>query len=336
MEKTWTIVKFVEDDSVQAVPANWIENSKCFWPSYPNDRLIQAIKRCEPHNVSWPLYEVKVFRNSSYSDYQVARQKEKRAEIESDLNTDNEGESKKKRKRFQKIYSSDEEEEISSVLSTPPQLVKRTSKQQKEINGSETPASVTSVNDNHMSGYTQVDKSTLNMGGKNINDVFIEYFRQIIRKQHLIQATLMQMMEDINELKSRTSIGLDNTIVQKTSIFTLYDFPIPNEPALQELENHLSKEDNLNDMIDEVSKIGGNNISEFVKRAMSRLISNEVGSEYSWMGLKQKKIFSKLIVVQVIIRAGLRIFKNETSKSFEDAMKNWLRRSKERLDKQKK
>ncbi|KAK5644969.1 hypothetical protein RI129_006269 [Pyrocoelia pectoralis] len=127
-----------------------------------------------------------------------------------------------------------------------------TSKQQKEINGSETPASVTSVNDNHMSDSsdsTQVDKSTLNMGGKNINDVFIEYFRQIIRKQHLIQATLMQMMEDINELKSRTSIGLDNTIVQKTSIFTLYDFPIPNEPALQELENHLSKEDNLNDMV---------------------------------------------------------------------------------------
>ncbi|KAF5275147.1 hypothetical protein FQR65_LT16767 [Abscondita terminalis] len=142
------------------------------------------------------------------------------------------------------------------------------------------------------------------------------------------------MMEDINELKSRTA--LDTTIVPINSIFTLFDLPIENEERLQEFESHLTKEKNLNDVIDEISKIGGKNVQEFVKRTMSRIISNEVGSQYSWIGLKQKKNFSKLLVVQAIIRAGLILFKNENSKSFEESIKNWLRRSKERLDKQKK
>ncbi|KAK4882254.1 hypothetical protein RN001_005573 [Aquatica leii] len=87
------------------------------------------------------------------------------------------------------------------------------------------------------------------------------------------------------------------------------------------------------DPVLEISKIGGCNVPEFIKRVLPKILSNEVASCYSWFGLKKKKIFGKLLLSQVIIRAGLHIFQTETSKSIEEAIKNWLRRAKERIEK---
>ncbi|KAF5288975.1 hypothetical protein FQA39_LY03854 [Lamprigera yunnana] len=62
-----------------------------------------------------------LFRNSIYCDYQTERQKEKKAEMESDLNSDIEDNNK--RRRIQEIYSSDEDEEVDTILKRPPQLI---------------------------------------------------------------------------------------------------------------------------------------------------------------------------------------------------------------------
>ncbi|KAK4881023.1 hypothetical protein RN001_004342 [Aquatica leii] len=117
MEASWSIVKLIDDDTVQAVPTSWINGNMCFWPPYPTERLTFAIKRHEPHSQNWTTYPIKVFRNSTYTDYQIARQKEKKSETQSDT---------KIRKRIQRVYSSEEEggKDLSILLNKPPALKK--------------------------------------------------------------------------------------------------------------------------------------------------------------------------------------------------------------------
>ncbi|XP_063933006.1 uncharacterized protein LOC135144831 isoform X3 [Zophobas morio] len=46
--------------------------------------------------------------------------------------------------------------------------------------------------------------------------------------------------------------------------------------------------------------LGGRNAPEFIRRALSRLISNEFAILYSWLGHKGKKPFSNLKIAGVL------------------------------------
>lgn len=67
-DKTWTVVQF-EDNSVEAVPTNWIQGDNCHWPSMAHQKLISSIRKSEPLNTCWPTHKVKVFRNATYGKY---------------------------------------------------------------------------------------------------------------------------------------------------------------------------------------------------------------------------------------------------------------------------
>lgn len=45
MEQTWTVIKFIEDNCVQAVPTKWIKNNECYWPPFTNEKISLAIKK---------------------------------------------------------------------------------------------------------------------------------------------------------------------------------------------------------------------------------------------------------------------------------------------------
>lgn len=54
--------------------------------------------------------------------------------------------------------------------------------------------------------------------------------------------------------------------------------------------------------VSDIAKIGGSNNYNFVKRALSSLISDEIALKYSWYGRKGKKIFKYLTTSKLIIR----------------------------------
>lgn len=58
--------KFIDENSVEAVPSSWIRSKHCFWPSFQRDKVIQAIRKNKEPDMDWPLYEVIIFRNSTY------------------------------------------------------------------------------------------------------------------------------------------------------------------------------------------------------------------------------------------------------------------------------
>lgn len=64
---SWTIVKFQNENAVEAVPTGWmIGNDECYWPPWTIEKLTTAIKKSEQPNSCWPSFKVQCFRNSTY------------------------------------------------------------------------------------------------------------------------------------------------------------------------------------------------------------------------------------------------------------------------------
>lgn len=70
--KSWSIVEFLEDGAVIAVPSTWIKGNLCYWPP-PLSRiqLVNALKQLEPLSTSWQTYDVKVFKNATFGKLQL-------------------------------------------------------------------------------------------------------------------------------------------------------------------------------------------------------------------------------------------------------------------------
>lgn len=68
---TWTVVQFVEDGTVEAIPSNWIQGDMCHWPPYFHQKLVMAIRKCEALNTCWPTHKIKSFRNSTFGNIEI-------------------------------------------------------------------------------------------------------------------------------------------------------------------------------------------------------------------------------------------------------------------------
>ncbi|KAG5880238.1 hypothetical protein JTB14_013720 [Gonioctena quinquepunctata] len=124
-EITWSIVKFLDEDAVEAVPTSWLLGSnKCYWPPFPKEKLVNCIRKQERPKTCWPLHNVMLFRNGTYDEYIVARNKARKAENTSDLNSDSDIKSRKLKKKKTCLSSSDEENEFVSKLPSPPKMPK--------------------------------------------------------------------------------------------------------------------------------------------------------------------------------------------------------------------
>lgn len=64
MAKTWTVVRFKDENVVEAVPTSWIANSRCYWPPFTSQNVLKAIKNHDDFDPLWSNYEVYVFKNS--------------------------------------------------------------------------------------------------------------------------------------------------------------------------------------------------------------------------------------------------------------------------------
>lgn len=68
-DTTWTVVQFLDDATVEAVPSSWVQGNHCHWPSFPTEKLINAIKKAETLNTCWPSHKIKIFRNATYGKF---------------------------------------------------------------------------------------------------------------------------------------------------------------------------------------------------------------------------------------------------------------------------
>lgn len=62
---TWTVVKFKIENSVEAILTTWLlENDRCYWPPFTQEKIQQAIKKHDQPNKCWALHTIIKLRYS--------------------------------------------------------------------------------------------------------------------------------------------------------------------------------------------------------------------------------------------------------------------------------
>ncbi|GAB1864035.1 hypothetical protein CAJAP_05114 [Camponotus japonicus] len=337
MAKTWTIVIFTDENTVEVVPTNWIQNNKCYWPSLTSDKMISTIKNHDAPNDSWPSYPIRLVRNGTFANYSIAQEKCRKAEYSSDINSDRSLENKKRvmtKKTYgssfeeDSLLSSDDNNNLPTKLPTPPRLTNDTS------------TSIKTKPKKKSEATNSLDKLR-NEKQMNLSQSIEKYFKEIIRQQNILKASMWQYTDSLQELTTSINRILTNNKVthqveEEASFFTMFDFPLKNEEDLIRVDEYLNEEKNFNVAMNELSKIGGNSIYNFTQRALNMLITNDLAATYSWLGRRAKKTFNKLKLADLIIGSVKRSILNSTNKECEEAIQKWLRRAKERSNNNKK
>lgn len=64
---SWTVVEFLETNTVEAVPTRWISSNRCYWPSFSSrSKIIAEIKNNVLPDPEWPTYAVRSFKDGTY------------------------------------------------------------------------------------------------------------------------------------------------------------------------------------------------------------------------------------------------------------------------------
>lgn len=69
VDQTWTVVRFIDKNTVEAVPSSWIVQNRCYWPPFKYEKIMAIIRKNEQLNTCWLSYEISIFRNSTFGKY---------------------------------------------------------------------------------------------------------------------------------------------------------------------------------------------------------------------------------------------------------------------------
>lgn len=302
---TWTVVQFLTDDTVDAVPTSWIHDGDfCFWPPFTQDKIKNAIKNCEM-NSHWPSHKVRTFKDGTFDDYFVARNKARKAESTSDLNSDID----LKRKRKKKVLSissgssdSDDEDRVSpSKLPVPPR--------KRPTYTDLTPTSSTLQNNNdsqHLlisSGNIGIKETPTLPKCNSACKVCCtrRYPNNIDKTLFMIKDICCDILVKVDAAILRTDREESKIETPILSQVPNVKYPITSETDLKIFEEFFANEEKYLLLVKMFAKIGGANVGEFVKRCLASTISDEIAEKFSYIGRKEKDNFSVLQLSKAVI-----------------------------------
>ncbi|XP_050515850.1 THAP domain-containing protein 2 isoform X3 [Diabrotica virgifera virgifera] len=82
--------------------------------------------------------------------------------------------------------------------------------------------------------------------------------------------------------------------------------------------------------LQEISKLGGRNAYDFIKRAFQLILSNDQALKYSWKGMKGNRKFNDTRLATLLLRAADVTGLADSQKTSECAIQTWLRRASDR------
>ncbi|XP_036144753.1 uncharacterized protein LOC118646286 [Monomorium pharaonis] len=332
----WIVIKFNKENKVDAVPTTWYnkQNKQCYWPPKKmSHKIAEFIKNQREPDESWKLFDATLL--GVYDDFKYAQYKAEKAQT-TDLLTSNDESlvlrKKKCTKKSEKLrvspISSSSDSEISDDDSNeyPVQI--------DNFDVSTNKKRVAQRKNEHNTSFIEIDK-TIEGEEKQIKIQLLEL--QECQKQYLKDINLLHLK--IDAISESVSLLVKNTktIVKSTNLLheqlpILNLLPMDLE-GLNQVEEWLQNEENKQNLVAELSKLGGPTVKEVVKRVMYKLFQNSLGMEYSWEGKRKKKVFKSLLISSVIMDV-VRANKNTADCSEYEIIviiKSWLVRSKERF-----
>ena len=333
-EQTWTVVQFIADGTVETVPSTWIQGDLCHWPTFTQNRLTNAIKKCEPLNKYWPTYKIKIFRNTTFNNYSKARAKARLAgetgDLQSEIGATN------KRKLIEQILSNSDESLHDFSLCVPSKMKKMTMSLLDNTTSVDNGVDVSnndikeeigrnesSLDENTVTENVYADPTCLGCREKD------NYLQTIVVQNDFIRSIVADTLQEIKNLRNELQTGR-NERENNCSFFSKYpklQFPLNSLEDLEELEDILKNEQDFDDGVNELANFGGSNNYNFVKRTLSSLITNDVALLFSWLGRKGKKDFHNLTVAKLIICAAEKSRMSNGRKETETSIQSWLKRA---------
>lgn len=63
---TYSVVEFTEDNTLEAVPTNWLKKNKCAWPTTKNYSTIRKLieRNCVPNEVEYTYFNARVLKTT--------------------------------------------------------------------------------------------------------------------------------------------------------------------------------------------------------------------------------------------------------------------------------
>ncbi|XP_011859151.1 PREDICTED: uncharacterized protein LOC105556667 [Vollenhovia emeryi] len=247
MEQLWSIIEF--EDGMEMIPTSWITENKSAarWPPFTSQlKFNRAVQKCISYESNWPLHKIKKILGSS-SSYEKGFLKLKKAEMASDINSENddyENFKKSRKDRAKKVISSSEDSDSSKENTQLPcypkipqtkgnafntkvktfdksktqftEEVVTTCEENKKKSGNTNVREIKTNNDNDVIYATcskdmnYHDKSSVGPYTSNIGSSRSDFERYVIRKLTDVGFQLSSLQEQGKVLNTRIDIILQN------------------------------------------------------------------------------------------------------------------------------
>ncbi|KAL6416925.1 hypothetical protein ACFW04_014766 [Cataglyphis niger] len=297
---SWRVMYFIKENTVEAVPAAWVKDMNgCFWPPYTGLKFKNMIKNCIPSSYDWDLYHSRLI-GELYRDLSVAKHKAAQAEETSDL------ENKKK------ITSLDSDSNLTFNISYKRksfnnEVINEESNKENEIINIPTLRKATKEN----SVVLIISNNVVNVQTDSVPGTSEEEELPNTIKPQEDAVLNYKMAEDLNNLKMHNI--MEKEIPTMESLFEKFELPLKSMEDLYNLEIYLENDEKKNKLF------GGANPKIMIKRI-------------EWK--KLTKNFSNLIISQIIIKSVMALHTSTTASDVESAIKMWLVKANERIQKQ--
>ncbi|GAB1860782.1 DUF4806 domain-containing protein [Camponotus japonicus] len=353
---TWFVVQFDVEDTVEAVPNTWYikKNAQCYWPPEGTIKnvIIDFIKKKHMPEANWILYEATLL--GVYNNYKTAQQKANKARNTNNLSSNNEKLKQKYRRNKKKNGRHSNKSDNEYELSTETEISSSDDVRYPDIPIEQSDSSDKMRVDNNIDKNIQLKASTSNTHTTCTSGTIVktaslyhksgstfeqnisekEFQKRVLRELYILSLKIDDISEIMNAVLKNKADATNKLSACSEAPDIIKLFPV-NDDALVQLEDWLmSSEQNKTILSQNLSRIGGLNVKEVVRRIMYRVFTNEVGMSYSWEGAKKKKVFKNLAVASIIISA-VRLNKNTqdcTDSEIICFIKAWLVRSKDRFN----
>uniref|UniRef100_A0A3B4V1P9 DUF4806 domain-containing protein n=1 Tax=Seriola dumerili TaxID=41447 RepID=A0A3B4V1P9_SERDU len=372
----FSVVEFRDEESregktlVDIIPSCWFtdeDKTDCFWPSGLCLNITKAVKQQLQPDASWSTYSVRVIGNSdTYGD---ARRKLKRAEVTSDLQTDNEQPKKRQRRQSKKaqVFSSSEEEadtcdEDEVPPSPPPEFGSHAAVGYKptitsRVSDSSTtpsvrsPSATPSVRSPSATPSVREPSVTLSIRSPSVTrsvrspsatpSVQSTSASSSLSSHSDIEGAmfvkLLTLLEEVKDTQRVHGKMLNTLLKQKAAVLPLGPpegavFPLTMIQDVQAMNEKLCDSEFMSGVIAMVGEIGGTSLDDATRRMMAFLMSHELAIQYSLFGRHGKNNFRELHLFDVVYGALKRnaLTQGITQKDAEKALSKWFTGARDR------
>ncbi|XP_063919115.1 uncharacterized protein LOC135134383 isoform X2 [Zophobas morio] len=353
----YAVVEF-EDRKCAVVPLNWLleDQQMCYWPRAATPQQFdKMISTCKEPLRSWPKYKVinvtdikadyddanallqkMIEESSSSSDSGNAQQPLHVLEVNvitNDVKEKDETQNASKKRRHEKDMSSCDESSASEFSDDEQSSCSKISNSTSRAS-TVTLGNSEKLNEDGSSGVSVVASSS--SAGLPTSSIVKYLLEKILRKVERLDTIQEQNTLLLNNILS--SIQSSN-MTQLNRPVDLPNIPVSCKAEYKALEEFLKIEEKFNYMKCRLACIGGTSVRNCVMNMMKFILTDKVAVKFNWIARdNKKKAFKDTLMSKVIQEAVMTAYSKHadrtdlTDRNIQDAMKDWLKLAKHRLD----